>query len=201
MRPPEPGQARAGSLCRPRPWGGGREQDGIWLPPPRFPQALHHQSRGGLRGQGRRRGRGAQTQLGGGEAGLWSQGCFLRTLDSHIPGHSKDSFLLPPGPPQPGAGAVPGSELAAWGPLQGGTKVQTRGAAREACPRHRPGGPCDSHKQEISPLPVDGPLCMQTLDSGGPGSLDLSGCFLLAQPEEREADRNGPDLRERPEGV
>lgn len=153
-------------------------------------------------GSGEEKGAGRPDPVGGGDAGLWSQGCFLRTLDSHIPGHSKDSFLLPPGPPQPGAGAVPGSELAAWGPLQGGTKVQTRGAARgEACPRHRPGGPCDSHKQEISPLPVDGPLCMQTLDSGGPGSLDLSGCFLLAQPEEREADRNGPDLRERPERV
>lgn len=35
---------------------------------------------------------------------------------------------------------------------------------------------------------------MQTLDSGGPEALDLSGCFLLAGPEEREADRNG--LRE-----
>lgn len=32
---------------------------------------------------------------------------------------------------------------------------------------------------------------MQTLDSGGPVALDLSGCFLLAWPEEREADRNG----------
>lgn len=171
---------------------------GCLLPGSLRPSTIKAGEGSGVRGG---EGGGAPRPSWWGEAGLWSQGCFLRTLDSHIPGHSKDSFLLPPGPPQPGAGAVPGSELAAWGPLQGGTKVQTRGAAREACPRHRPGGPCDSHKQEISPLPVDGPLCMQTLDSGGPGSLDLSGCFLLAQPEEREADRNGPDLRERPERV
>ena len=32
---------------------------------------------------------------------------------------------------------------------------------------------------------ADGPLCVQTLDSGGPAALDLSGCFLLAGPEER----------------
>lgn len=41
------------------------------------------------------------------------------------------------------------------------------------------------------PPPADRPLCVQMLSSGGPAALDLSGCFLLAGPEEREGDRNG----------
>lgn len=43
---------------------------------------------------------------------------------------------------------------------------------------------------------ADRPLCVQTLGSGGPAALDLSGCFLLAGPEEREGDRNGLRWRE-----
>lgn len=121
-------------------------------------------------------GRGPQAEEWGLGPGARDASCgHSGHLDSHIPGHSTDSsLLLPQCRGEGGLGQSSGE-----GPRSG---LEGR---PQACPRHRPRGPCDSHKQEVPPTIADGPLCVQTLDSGGPAALDLSGCFLLAGPEER----------------
>lgn len=97
--------------------------------------------------------------------------------------------------PSAGGGQWPGSELAAWGrqgPVGASPGRETRGAARRPVHGTAPGGGgvlviLINRKSPLLPRA----LCVQTLGSGGPAALDLSGCFLLAGPEEREGDRNG----------
>lgn len=103
LRLPEPGQTRAEGLW-PH-WG--RMGSGLLLPDSLRPSTVKAGEGSGVGGGEW----GGSPRRGG--AGPWSQGYFLRTLDSHIPGHSEDSVLLPSRPPGHGGRAVPGSELAA----------------------------------------------------------------------------------------
>lgn len=92
FRPPEPGQTRAEASG---PSGTGRNLVSSFLAPSAPPPSELGRPRDGRRGLGR----GTQTW-----SGAWSQGCFLRTFNSHIPGCSQDSSLLLPSLPVPCCG-------------------------------------------------------------------------------------------------
>lgn len=81
---------------------------------------------------------GIQTGRRGLGPGASGASCGHWTLDSHIPGYSKDAVPLSLVSPQQGGRQclVP---LNAGGPCRERLGLVTRGAARDACPRHLPG--------------------------------------------------------------
>ena len=94
--------------------------------------------------------------------------------------------------PSVGGGQWPGSELAAWGLSGEGLRSGLEGLLPGSpVPGAAPGVLVILINRKSPPTLADRPLCVPWPGSEGPAALDLSGCFLLAGPEERERDRNG----------